>query len=177
LGDFDSIDPQTLVLLCADGVESMTYDTHKDSSDLELALSAVGKRGFATIIATNVLGGRSDHELAALGNLAAFAEQGATVVLVEDDESCVFLSASQGCGKGALELDVSSTPAPSFISLIPWGGEAVVSIRGVEWELDHATLAPASSRGISNVAVAKRVAVVVHEGAVIVVLEDWREVE
>jgi thiamine pyrophosphokinase len=172
LGDFDSLDPQTLALLCAEGVESVAYDAYKDASDLELALSVARQRGFETLIATNVLGGRIDHELAALGNLAASAEQGAKVVLVEENEACAFLSALEGRGRAVLELEFSSAPAPSFISLIPWGGEAIVSIQGVEWELDHATLAPAFSRGISNVAIAPQVAVTVHEGTAIVVLED-----
>jgi thiamine pyrophosphokinase len=171
LGDFDSVSPQTLEHFRAKGVESVTYDAYKDSSDLELALSVLRQRGFETVIATNVLGGRIDHELAALGNLAAFAERGTRVVLAEENESCVFLSAFEGCAESALELEFSSAPAPSVISLIPWGGEAVVSIQGVEWELDHATLVPASSRGVSNVVASSRVAITVHKGTAIVVLQ------
>jgi thiamine pyrophosphokinase len=169
LGDFDSIDPQLLASLRAEGVESVAYDAYKDSSDLELALAMLRQRGFTTLIATNVLGGRIDHELAALGNLAASVEQGAKTVLVEETESCVFLTASADRGEGVLGLEFFSAPAPALISLVPWGGEAIVSIQGVEWELDHAVLAPASSRGVSNVLRATHVDIKVHAGTVIVV--------
>jgi thiamine pyrophosphokinase len=212
LGDFDSIDPQTLASLGSQGVETVTHEVHKDATDLELALDALWQRGFRTIVATNILGGRVDHELAALGNLAAMAERGATVLAVAEGGSLVFLSACDGrVGEGAsagvcdqqvacagqaeedarggqggagvstgthgrqntragLNLDFSATPAPSFVSLIPWGGEATVSISGVEWELDHAILTPSHSRGVSNVVVASQLGLAVHEGVVIATL-------
>jgi thiamine pyrophosphokinase len=206
LGDFDSIDLQTLTRLRTRGIETVTYHAHKDATDLELMLNALRQRGFTTIIATNVLGGRIDHELAALGNLALMAEQGMKVIIVEQNESCVFLSARDRQGQegvddadgvrsasdaegvrgvgdaedadgvrsanAALKLDFASVPAPSFVSLIPWGGQAVVSIKGVEWELDHALLAPSFSRGVSNVVVAEQISLAVHEGTAMVVLEN-----
>jgi thiamine pyrophosphokinase len=196
LGDFDSIDPWTLMYLRSKGVAIVSYDSHKDATDLELALNMVWQRGFMTAVATNVLGGRLDHELAALGNLAMMAERGMAVSIVEESECCVFLSAhgeqgegnvcdSRGsrsaCGvlasrgvlssRNALRLDFSSTPAPSFISLISWGGAATVSIKGVKWELDQVTLASFSSRGVSNVVVGQQVDITVHEGTIVALLE------
>jgi thiamine pyrophosphokinase len=164
-----------LAHLRSKGVEIVAYDSHKDATDLELALDMVWQRGFTAIIATNVLGGRVDHELAALGNLAAMAERGMAVCIVEDSESCVFLSARDEQDKenvrSALSLDFFSAPVPSFVSLIPWGGEATVSIAGVKWELDHATLTPSSSRGVSNVVADHQVNITVHKGTTLVVLE------
>jgi thiamine pyrophosphokinase len=178
LGDFDSIDPQTLADFRSKGVEIVTYDSHKDATDLELALDMVWQRGFTAIIATNVLGGRVDHELAALGNLAAMVERGMAVSIIEKNEFCVFLSTRSKQGEGSargtlstLKLDFASTPAPSFISLIPWGGEATVSIKGVKWELDRATLTPSSSRGVSNVVANRQVSINVHNGTALVLLE------
>jgi thiamine pyrophosphokinase len=169
LGDFDSIGHETLAC-CRDAkVELVTHKSYKDETDLELALVELRRRGFRTVLATNALGGRVDHELAALGSLAAAADEGMTVAVVEAGEVCVFLSAAGG--HAALRLDVSGKRRPAYISLIPWGGEANASISGVEWELDHATLAPCSSRTISNVPTANQVTVEVHAGTLIVVLE------
>jgi thiamine pyrophosphokinase len=178
LGDFDSIRWETLEAFRATGVELSAHDAYKDATDLELALNELCRRGYTDVVATNALGGRIDHELATLGNLAAAAEQGMAVSLIEEGESCVFLSAAGG--RHTLRLsDVSgrgvtgsgSLMPVSFISLIPWGGEATVSVRGVEWELNHAVLVPASSLGVSNVPRASHVDVEVHAGTTIVVLE------
>jgi thiamine pyrophosphokinase len=191
LGDFDSISPATLAAFRAAGVECATYDAYKDATDIELALEELRHRGFTAVLATNVLGGRVDHELASLGSLAAAAEQGMAVTVVEERESCVFLSAASermnGAGASAssinerpkngvapratLRLDFSRTKRPAFISLIPWGGEATVSISGVEWELDHAPLAPTSSRGVSNTPKTTQVQIKAHQGTLIAILE------
>jgi thiamine pyrophosphokinase len=173
LGDFDSISPGTLDGYRAAGVELVTHNVYKDETDIELALEELWRRGFTHAIATNVLGGRIDHELASLGSLAAMAERGMSVAVIEDREACVFLSARGG--RFTLRLDSPLETAPAFISLIPWGGEATVSISGVEWELDHRLLVPGSSRGVSNVARSNPVEVEVHTGLVIVVLEFQTE--
>jgi thiamine pyrophosphokinase len=177
LGDFDSIQQDTLAAYRAAGVELATHDVHKDETDLELALQELRRRHFTSVMATNVLGGRIDHELASLGCLAAAAEQGMVVTVAERGEFCVFLSAAGG--HTTLCLDFSPKERfpsilqerPVFISLIPWGGEATVSIGGVEWELDHAVLTPTSSRGVSNMPKADLTPIEVHAGTLIVVLE------
>jgi thiamine pyrophosphokinase len=190
LGDFDSIDPQTRAYYQANAIETLAFDPYKDATDIELALEAVRQRGYSTIIATSALGGRVDHELATLGALAALSEQGMRVCVVEDVESCVFLSADDmrsgavdgrhdGAGDGAsgrgapcgLELVGLAATMPSFVSLIPWGGDATVTIRGAEWELDHETLEISSSRGVSNVPTSDRVGIEVHNGTAFVVLQ------
>jgi thiamine pyrophosphokinase len=173
LGDFDSISPGTLDGYRAAGVELVAHNAYKDETDIELALDELWCRGFSHVVATNVLGGRIDHELASLGSLAALAERGASVAVIEDGEACVFLSARGGRAK--LGLDSAQGAAFALISLIPWGGEATVSISGAEWELDHTVLVPALSRGVSNVPRAGRVEVEAHAGAVIVVLEFQAE--
>jgi thiamine pyrophosphokinase len=175
LGDFDSIAADTLAGYRAAGVELSPHDAYKDATDIELALAELWRRGFAALLATNVLGGRIDHELASLGSLVAAAERGADVAVIEEGETCVFLSANGG--RASLRLDFSDSVRPAFISLIPWGGATTVSINGVEWPLDHAVLASTSSRGVSNVLRDDCLAVEVHVGTAVVVFEFGAEDE
>lgn len=168
LGDFDSIDQNALDTLSARGAEIEKYDAYKDATDTELALKALSERGYTSIIATNVLGGRIDHELASLGNFAAAAQAGANVTIVDEDEICVFLSAENGLQN--LQLDFTDGGS-SYISLVPWGGTAEVSVSGVEWELKRATLCPSSSLGVSNEPRSELVDITVFSGTVIVVFE------
>jgi thiamine pyrophosphokinase len=197
IGDFDSLGGDTLMALEAAGAEVMGFDAYKDVTDFELALRELRSRGFAAVVATKVLGGRIDHGLAALACLAAAAEEGTRVVIAEEDECCVLLSAGDSAvGEGGhaatpscharrgrrprrpvslpcprLHLDFAAAPPPRFISLIPWGGDTTVSVSGVEWELEHAHLPLNGSRGVSNVVVGEDVRIEAHQGTALVVLE------
>ncbi|HBT94748.1 MAG TPA: thiamine diphosphokinase [Coriobacteriia bacterium] len=144
------------------------HDAYKDATDTELALRSAALQGYDSIFATNVLGGRLDHEVAALGCLAEKAKSAKQVIIAEEDELCIILDA----GKSGRSLNFDfSKEVPSYISLVPWAGNAEVSIHGVEWELDRATLSPASSLGISNEPRKAEMDITVHKGTVLVMLQ------
>jgi thiamine pyrophosphokinase len=171
VGDLDSLDPEIAQAFKEQSVETIAFPSEKDASDLELALEEILDRGFTDLVATNVIGGRIDHELAALGNLAAVGERGLAVTVVESDQTLIFLN-----NPGArTELQVALGPdvanaADITVSLIPWGGAAVVSATGYKWELDHAELHPAKSLGLSNVPTAIEPKIELHSGSLIVIV-------
>jgi thiamine pyrophosphokinase len=168
LGDFDSIDQAVLARYLSQKVETETHDAYKDATDTELALIALNARGYTSVIAANVLGGRIDHELATLGCFAAEAATGKTVIIAEDDEICVFMAANNATKNLTFDF---STVVPTYISLVPWGSTAKVSIKGVEWELEHATLTPSSSLGISNESRKPQTHITVHDGIVMAIFQ------
>jgi thiamine pyrophosphokinase len=172
IGDLDSCSEVARAAFAEQDVEEIVFPVDKDASDLELALEELARRGYTDLVATNVLGGRVDHELAALGNLVAAGEKGLAITVVEPSQSLIFLNATGARRQLTLAfgegLDVSSAP---FVSLVPWGGAAVVSASGFKWELDHACLAPTSSLGISNLPTATSPHIALHEGALIVVVQ------
>lgn len=110
LGDMDSIDPSVLAHYKAEGVEVRCFDAYKDATDVELALEELIQRGYTHIIATNVLGGRSDHALGSLAALAKAAQEGAAVMIHDQNELCFFLSAHKE--EQVLELDFSRSSIP-----------------------------------------------------------------
>jgi len=93
LGDFDSINKDTLTSLENKGVSVQKYDAYKNATDVELGIEELYLRGYQRVIATNVLGGRSDH---ALGSLAALAEaafhRGMELVAIDEKEACIFVA-------------------------------------------------------------------------------------
>ena len=173
LGDFDSIDKTTLESFRAKGVQTQAYDAYKDATDTDLALNTLKEQGHAAIIGTRILGGRLDHELASLGSFAKAAEQDRAVAIVEQGETCLFLSSRSRYRRLMIDFSPEHTigPTPSLISLIPWGGDAVVSINGVEWELDHSRLERFGTQGVSNIPKEEQVLVEAHTGLVIVILQ------
>jgi thiamine pyrophosphokinase len=70
-----------------------------------------------------------------------------------------------------LVLDFSDIAIPSYLSLIPWGGDAVVSIAGVEWELQQKRLTPYDTLGVSNQPRSKQVEISIFEGTAIVIVQ------
>jgi len=172
VGDLDSLSPEARLTLAAQEVEEKVYDSLKDASDLELALTELVQRGYTDLVATNVVGGRLDHELAALGNLAAAGTQGLAVTLVEPTQTLVFLNTPGARQHLQIDFgaDIDAINAP-FVSLIAWGGPASVSLSGFQWELDHVVLDPFSSLGVSNVPTATNSLIELHEGALIVAIQ------
>ena len=166
LGDLDSIDARALAHFKSSGTRIIEFDVHKDDTDIDLAFDQLQGSGYTTVVATNMLGGRIDHILTALGSLAR--PRGYQPWIIEDDVRMVFLQAA-GPVSG-IELNRTGQPDTDMFSLVPIGGPAVVSAQGVEWELDDEELCPYGSRGVSNFITADTAVVNVSEGILAVVL-------
>ncbi|MCL2883358.1 MAG: thiamine diphosphokinase, partial [Coriobacteriia bacterium] len=172
VGDLDSCSAESLRILREQEVEELVYPTAKDATDLELALAEVAQRDYGNLVATNILGGRSDHALAALGNLVQAVQRGLAVTVVEPTETIIILSAASPHDHLTLDFadGLEAGQAPT-ISLIPWGGPAEVSASGFQWQLDHATLSPLQSLGVSNLPVAAQPRIDLHQGDLLVIVQ------
>jgi len=160
VGDLDSADSGTVDTLLARGVPVRRFPAEKDATDLELAIAEARRLGAREIVLTAATSGRLDHTLAALATLAAAADLKPSIA--EPDLAGWLLSRS-----GRRELTLAGPG--SMVSLIPWGGIALVSARGVRWPLDHAELGPEQTLGVSNVVSSgDGAAVEVHQGVVFV---------
>ena len=171
IGDLDSLDSDIVQAFTDQEVEIISFSVDKDASDLELAIEEIIQRGYKDLVATNVIGGRIDHELAAIGNLAAAGEQGLAVTVVETDQTLIFLNNPGARTRLQVELgaDIDANSKIS-VSLIPWGGIANVTVTGYKWELDQVDLDPNKSLGISNSPITVDPLIELHKGALIVVV-------
>lgn len=162
IGDLDSIDPLALSALEAEGTEMLVFEPQKDFTDLELAVREVVARGFNEILLAFGLGGRLDHTLGNLG-LLSFARDlsEALTVYFDDGTTRVYLV------KDTLSLDLDPH---DIISLIPWRGDVIVEeTQHLAYPLSYETLTYGSTRGISNVALAKTILVSVAKGELLLV--------
>jgi thiamine pyrophosphokinase len=169
VGDFDSIQPQTLNAYRASGVEIIAVDPYKDETDLELALTLLQNRGFTAVIATNVLGGRLDHELASLGVLAR--AQALSPILIDDTTIAIFLSAEAPRKRIALGMlfDAEKSESPP-ISILPLTASATVIAHGFEWPLNNESLRPLDARGVSNLITAPDAYVELTHGTAAIII-------
>lgn len=132
------------------------YNPAKDYTDLSLALRAVRARwGTARLTCTGLAGGRPDHALAALGQLASW---GSCVAWEEEAFSARILQAGEA-------WELADVQGRTF-SFVPLAAGTVVSEQGMRWLLDHRRTELLSDLGISNVIEAPLARIVCHEGAI-----------
>ena len=154
IGDFDSLG------YVPAGGAVVQHPTHKDASDLELALDYAAEQGYARAIAYGALGGRLDHSVANLQMCARFAEQGMGVQLVGVDCVVDIL-----VGPGMLDLPASRGTVSVFSAVDESLG---VTERGMEYPLENATLTNRTTLGLSNELIGKPASVSVEQGTLFI---------
>lgn len=163
IGDFDSVGPDDLAAVEADGAAVERHPEAKDATDLELGLQAAMARGAQRVIVLGGNGGRLDHLLANALLLAAppFAEMS--------------VEAHMGTASVAVARPGRATavpaPAGAIVSLLPVGGVATeVVTSGLAYPLRRESLAPGTTRGVSNVVSEASASVTLGSGTLLVVV-------
>lgn len=161
LGDYDSLSDQDYQVMTKSGVAYQTFDSEKDFTDMEAAIRTMVQKGATTITLVGAIGSRFDHSLANIFMLKRYKEKGVTIVIEDDYNRIKVLCAGE-------EATLRSK-APwyySFLALDPQG--AVISLKEMKYNLDHAQLDYGSTLGISNEVEGEGRARV-HSGAVLMV--------
>lgn len=126
-------------------------------SDSEKAFEFLVKSGFRKVFVAGADGGRLDHQLVNLAVMESWAKK-LEIRLLGSAEAVL-------AGVGLHRL---SCQAGDHVSLIAVGPSATVSTTGLYFPLKKAKLVR-GSRGLSNLAAARRVVVRVHHGLVWIV--------
>lgn len=161
VGDADTVSDEGRALVdAAKDFEVERHNPYKDYTDLALALDTIRRRWpAAELYATCATGGRPDMALSVLGLLAGYVD--APVWIAEDDVTARILHAGES-------WTINDAEGKTF-SIIAIAPNTKVSEHGLEWELDHAPLAPLADTGISNV-VRSIATIDVHSGVAIAYL-------
>jgi len=141
IGDMDSIQNDQWQKLQALGVTVELFPRDKNETDLELAINRAIELEPHEIVIVAALGGRLDQTI---GNMALLTDlQLATFnVRLDDGVEEIFFCRDQVQVHGR---------SGDIVSLIPWGNPVrEVQTQGLKWALDHETLYPEKTRGISN---------------------------
>ena len=142
VGDLDSVTPQLVAQLTAQGVKVERYPAEKNMTDLELALEHALAAGASEIVLLGALGGRLDQ---ALANVLILAQRDwpVPVRVLEAEESALVMH-----GGETITLDAA---VGHTVSLIPLSEEVTgITYTGLRYPLTDATLRLGSTRGISN---------------------------
>jgi len=141
VGDFDSASPELQQAYAQ--VPRAEYPAAKDFTDGELAVEAALARGAEQLVLVGAMGGQTDQTLAHLLLGLRLAQKGTATLLTSGREEAYPLL------PGRLRLDL---PRHSKLSLLPLGGFSGLSIQGVRWPLQKASVLLGSTQTLSNVA-------------------------
>ena len=165
VGDFDSLDADTVERLPELAADVRRFDVDKDATDLELALDVAAERAPARLLVVGIEGGRPDHALANLlvASSARFASLDVELLL-------------EGGRAWVVRDELTGTfPTDRIVSLVSVHGAATVSLAGVQWPLTCEVLPAGSSRGVSNRATDAPFRLTVHDGSVLCITPDPEE--
>jgi thiamine pyrophosphokinase len=165
IGDFDSLDDAAADVLRAQGVEFVRHPVRKDVTDGELAVEEALRRGAGALLLAGATGAL-DHTLGHLAILRRLAERGVAARMGAPDLAVTVLAAPSDV--------VLAAPSGARVSLAPFGGDAVVSLSGLEYPLDRGVLPADACLGLGNHVTAPPARICVHRGAAVVVVE-WGE--
>ncbi len=167
-GDFDSVSASARAWAEEGARTRIAFPSQKYSTDLAIAIACArneaARRGEALrLTVCCASGGRSDHALAVLGQLAAASD--ACPRLVEDDLECRILSPG-----GSARWELGAGAMGRTLSAVALSGGCVLSERGLRWELDHRELPLLGDEGVSNVVTSSDASVSCHAGVLAVFL-------
>jgi len=144
------------------GVELVRHPVRKDVTDGELAVEEALRRGAEEVVLAGATGAL-DHMLGHIAILRRLAAHGIAARLAGPDLSVTVLVAPAAAGLAA--------PAGVRVSVVPLGGDATVTLRGLDYALDRGVLPVDACLGIGNmVSAAGEAAVDVHAGTVAVLV-------
>ncbi len=166
IGDLDSLTTGVLRDMTARGVEVERLPVHKDATDGELAVAEALRRGACEVLLAGALGAL-DHTLGHLAILRSLAARGIDARLVSPD-----LTVRVFVGPSRSTLD---SPPPTKVSLVALGGDALVTLEGLEYPLVRETLPGDTCLGLGNSVASEPPTVLVHEGAVAVLVASGEE--
>ncbi len=164
VGDLDSISPTGLAHARASGVEIEKHPADKDSTDLELAMTAAVDRDAASIAIYGGEGGRIAHLLTVA--LSQSNPRWATNDVSWHTRTGIVRTATQ---QHAVALTCAVGDA---VTLAPNGEACGVTTEGLRWALNNACLDSGSTLGVSNEATSTAVRVELRDGAVLVIHEE-----
>lgn len=174
VGDMDSVDASNLNAVRLKGCAIVEHPADKDLTDTELAIAHAVTSGCRRLTVVWGGGDRIDHVLGVIASLGhpSLADLDSLTAWVAVDRVDVV--------HAGRELVVDQ-PCDTTISLIPIGSsDAVVTTRGLKWNLQNVHLPAHSAKGVSNVVIDRPCSIASVSGVIAVVvpgtLDDVRRV-
>ncbi len=158
IGDFDSMEKPDLA------VETITLPVEKDDTDTVFAVKEGFRRGYTEFVIYGGLGGsRLSHTLANIQLLSFVQAKGGNATLVGGNTKLFLLQ------KESMVFDKQQKGTLSVFAYTP---AATVTLQGLYYPLEKAQITNGFPLGVSNHFTGKEAKITVHDGQVLVVVEE-----
>ncbi len=165
IGDLDSLGSEAISSYQQAGVEIVQYPTHKDETDLELALQFAVSHQVTRAYIIGALGNRWDMTISNILLAGHTKFSGLSILLVDGPDELAIL-------RGKDQFDIQGRQGDT-VSLVPLSGDVHgITTHGLEYPLVDETLYFGSSRGVSNVVVSEQALVVVKQGILLLCISS-----
>ncbi len=165
IGDFDSLEPLDVAHYQSLGVETIQYPTHKDDTDLELALTWASEHDADQVYIIGGLGARPDMTFSNV-MLAAHSKFSHLSIRFVDGKQTLAIV------RGKTQFTIDDREG-DLLSLIPISGDVHgITTYGLEYPLSNETLFFGSSRGVSNVVLDAHAWVSIENGILLCCILD-----
>lgn len=156
IGDFDSVTKDQWITIKSHAKQTLSFPSHKDESDTELALKEAYKLGYNHIIILGVIGSRLDHFYSVL-NLLKYEKS--VHLVIENTTNRIQRFA---IGEHLLQ------PKHAYLSIFAIE-PAQLSIHDVEYPLTNYNLMVEQTIGLSNKATKETIKLSVFSGSVLLI--------
>lgn len=160
IGDFDSVSVLEKRRIHDSTRKYIEYPPEKDVTDLELAAEAVIPMKPSEVNIYGATGKRFDHAMGAIHVLQKLVSHNIMGVIVDNFNKINIVRRQQILTHDGVYL---------YVSVIPFGSNAIVSLKGFRYDVSKTKFSFGFSLGISNEIVAGTASVHVHQGMVLVV--------
>lgn len=145
VGDGDSAGSDAFKKAKDLGVEVKEFPADKDDTDLQILLREIANKDF---VITGIFGGRLDHLYSNIFSILANVEKNKSIAIMADDKEIMLIMQPGFSSK--VEFANKFIDSLEAVSLLPLGNRARVSLKGVHWPLENATLELNRPYAISN---------------------------
>lgn len=165
LGDFDSVDTSVLEEYKSLNIETVTFPSEKDYTDMELAINHAAKIGFKDIILVGATGTRLDHTVANLLLIEEYHKKDINIKILDNNNLIQILNNSM----------IIPYRKNHFASIIPLSENIEgLTLEGFKYPLNDVTVKRGSTLCISNEIIENNGVIKFKNGSALVFISrDW----
>lgn len=142
VGDFDSIDKNILIKYEKENLEIIRLNPEKDLTDTHSAIELAIKKGSTDITIIGAIGTRMDHTIANIHILKIALDKNIQIKIINENNEIRLINR---------DTEVYKDNRYKYLSLIPLTTKVEgVTLKGLKYLLDNATLYIGDSIGVSN---------------------------
>jgi thiamine pyrophosphokinase len=162
IGDMDSLSSKSKSIIKKKKIETLKYFKEKDETDFELAIDYIISKGIKNVVIAGLSGERTDHSMTNWMILINLYIKGylESVKIIERNQSIYFSKKEW----------IANMHKGDIVSIIPLlDGVTGITTYGLKYKLKNENLKYGTSRGISNIAIEKKIRIKLASGSIMII--------